>query len=97
MREDEAGKWVFMGQNSYRSLGQGRHRDLDLALNGKEDVYSLCTSLWTYLFCFQPGGGYGRSDRWIFEILMQSPEEHWKDVLGTEFGTVNQHLMGEAG
>lgn len=86
MREDEAGKWVFMGQNSY-VLGTRAAQGLDLALNGKEDVVPFAQFGPTYFVSNQAEAMGAVTDG--SEILMQSPEEHWKDVFGTEFGTVN--------
>jgi ABC-type sugar transport system substrate-binding protein len=86
MREKEAGKWVFMGQNSY-VLGTRAAQALDLALNGKQDLVPYAQFGPTY-FVSNLGGP---NDPVIdgSEIKLQSPEQHWKEVFGTEFGTVS--------
>jgi ABC-type sugar transport system substrate-binding protein len=86
MREEEAGKWVFMGQNS-SVLGMRAAQGLDLALNGKQDLVPYAQFGPTY-FVSNLGGA---NDPVIdgSEIKLQSPEQHWKEVFGTEFGTIN--------
>ena len=83
MREKEAGKWVFMGQNSY-VLGTRAAQGLDLALNGKKDMVPYAQFGPTY-FVSNLGGP---TDAVIdgSEIKLQSPEQHWKEVFGTEYG-----------
>lgn len=85
MREPEAGKWVFMGQNSY-VLGTRAAQALDLALNGKADLVPFAQFGPTY---FVSNFG-GPNDPVIdgSEIKLQSPEQHWTEVFRTEFGTV---------
>jgi len=85
MRESEAGKWVFMGQNSY-VLGTRAAQALDLALNGKADLVPFAQFGPTY-FVSNLGGP---NDPVIdgSEIKLQSPEQHWTEVFRTEFGTV---------
>lgn len=86
MREDEAGKWVFMGQNSY-VLGTRAAQGLDLALNGNQDVVPFAMFGPTYFVSNRGGEDDAVTDG--SPILFQSPEQHWKDVFKTEFGTVN--------
>lgn len=86
MREDEAGKWVFMGQNAY-VLGTRASKSLDLALNGKGDAVPFAQFGPTYFVSNQAAADGVVTDG--SEILFQSPEQHWKDVFGTEFGSVN--------
>jgi ABC-type sugar transport system substrate-binding protein len=86
MRETEAGKWVFMGQNSY-VLGTRAAQGLDLALNGKADLVPYAQFGPTYFV-----SNLGGPDAPVIdgsEIKLQSPEQHWKEVFGTEFGTIN--------
>lgn len=86
MREKDAGKWVFMGQNSY-VLGTRAAQGLDLALNGQQSLVPYAQFGPTY-FVSNLGGP---TDAVIdgSEIKLQSPEQHWKEIFGTEFGTVN--------
>lgn len=86
MREEEAGKWVFMGQNSY-VLGMRAAKGLDLALNGKGDVVPFSQFGPTYFVSNAGGESDPVTDG--SEIKMQSPEEHWKEVFGSEFGSMN--------
>jgi ABC-type sugar transport system substrate-binding protein len=85
MREDEAGKWVFMGQNS-KVLGMRAAQGLDLALHGMESLVPYAQFGPTY-FVSNLGGP---EDPVIdgSEIKLQSPEQHWMEVFGTEFGTM---------
>ncbi len=85
MRESEAGKWVFMGQNSY-VLGTRAAQGLDLALNGQRSLVPYAQFGPTY-FVSNLGGP---TDAVIdgSEIKLQSPEQHWKEIFGTEFGTI---------
>ncbi len=85
MREEEAGKWVFMGQNSY-VLGTRAAQGLDLALNGMQDLVPYAQFGPTY-FVSNLGGA---EDAVIdgSEIKLQSPEQHWKEVFGTPFGSL---------
>ncbi len=53
MREEEAGKWVFMGQNSYCPGNKSRAR-LGLGSEWEARPCSVCP-IWPYLFCLQPG------------------------------------------
>lgn len=85
MREEEAGKWVFMGQNSY-VLGTRAAKGLDLALNGKADAVPFAQFGPTYFVSNRGGATDPVTDG--SEILLQSPEQHWKTVFGTEFGSV---------
>lgn len=85
MRESEAGKWVFMGQNSY-VLGQRASKSLDLALNGKADVVPFAQFGPTYFVSNLNGPTDPVTDG--SQIIFQSPEQHWKDIFGTEYGTV---------
>jgi ribose transport system substrate-binding protein len=86
MRESEAGNWVFMGQNS-KVLGMRAAQGLDLALNGKVDVVPYAQFGPTY-FVSNLGGA---TDPVIdgSEIKLQSPEQHWEEVFGTEFGSMD--------
>lgn len=86
MRESEAGKWVFMGQNS-NVLGKRAAQGLDLSLNGMQNLVPYAQFGPTY-FVSNLGGP---EDLVIdgSEIKLQSPEQHWMEVFGTEFGTVN--------
>lgn len=86
MREDEAGKWVFMGQNSY-VLGTRAAKGLDLALSGKGDVVPFAQFGPTYFVSNRGGAEDSVTDG--SEIRLQSPEQHWKEVFGSEFGSVN--------
>lgn len=85
MREGEAGKWVFMGQNS-KVLGMRAAQGLDLALHGMESLVPYAQFGPTY-FVSNLGGP---EDPVIdgSEIKLQSPEQHWMEVFGTEFGTM---------
>jgi ribose transport system substrate-binding protein len=85
MREGEAGKWVFMGQNS-KVLGMRAAQGLDLALHGMESIVPYAQFGPTY-FVSNLGGP---EDPVIdgSEIKLQSPEQHWMEVFGTEFGTM---------
>ncbi|MBA3072719.1 MAG: substrate-binding domain-containing protein [Anaerolineae bacterium] len=86
MREPEAGKWVFMGQNSY-VLGTRAAQGLDLALNGQADLVPFAQFGPTYFV-----SNLGGPDDAVIdgsEIKLQSPEQHWMEVFGTEFGTIN--------
>lgn len=87
MREDEAGKWVFMGQNSY-VLGTRAAQGLDLALNGKADIVPYAQFGPTYFVSNLGGPDDPVTDG--SEIKLQSPEQHWKEVFGTEFGTISE-------
>lgn len=86
MREEEAGKWVFMGQNSY-VLGTRAAKGLDLALSGKGDVVPFAQFGPTYFVSNRGGAEDAVTDG--SEIRLQSPEQHWKEVFGSEFGSVN--------
>lgn len=86
MREDEAGKWVFMGQNSY-VLGTRAAQGLDLALNGMADIVPYAQFGPTYFV-----SNLGGPDDPVIdgsEIKLQSPEEHWEEIFGTEFGSMD--------
>jgi ABC-type sugar transport system substrate-binding protein len=85
MRESEAGNWVFMGQNS-KVLGMRAAQGLDLALHGLESLVPYAQFGPTY-FVSNLGGP---EDPVIdgSEIKLQSPEQHWMEVFGTEFGTM---------
>lgn len=87
MREDEAGNWVFMGQNS-KVLGMRAAQGLDLALNGQADIVPYAQFGPTY-FVSNLGGP---TDPVIdgSEIKLQSPEQHWEEVFGTEFGSMGE-------
>lgn len=85
MREEEAGKWVFMGQNSY-VLGTRAAQGLDLALNGKQDLVPFSQFGPTYFVSNLGGAEDAVTDG--SEIKLQSPEQHWMEVFGTEFGTI---------
>jgi len=87
MREDEAGKWIFMGQNSY-VLGTRAAQGLDLALNGKADIVPYAQFGPTYFVSNLGGPDDPVTDG--SEIKLQSPEQHWKEVFGTEFGTISE-------
>lgn len=86
MREEEAGKWVFMGQNSY-VLGTRAAKGLDLVLSGKGDVVPFAQFGPTYFVSNRGGAEDAVTDG--SEIRLQSPEQHWKEVFGSEFGSVN--------
>jgi ribose transport system substrate-binding protein len=86
MREDEAGKWVFMGQNSY-VLGMRAAKGLDLAINGKGDLVPFSQFGPTYFVSNAGGADDAVTDG--SEIKLQSPEQHWKEVFGTQFGSMN--------
>jgi len=86
MREKDAGKWVFMGQNS-NVLGKRAAQGLDLALNGKKDIVPYAQFGPTYFVSNLHGANEPVTDG--SEIKLQSPEQHWKEIFGTEFGTVN--------
>ena len=85
MRETEAGKWVFMGQNSY-VLGTRAAQGLDLALNGKADLVPYAQFGPTYFVSNLGGADAPVTDG--SEIKLQSPEQHWQEVFGSEFGSV---------
>ena len=85
MREPESGKWVFMGQNSY-VLGTRAAQGLDLALNGMQNLVPYAQFGPTYFVSNLGGPTDPVTDG--SEIKLQSPEEHWKEVFGTEFGSV---------
>lgn len=85
MREPESGKWVFMGQNSY-VLGTRAAQGLDLALNGLADIVPYAQFGPTYFVSNLGGADDPVTDG--SEIKLQSPEQHWKEVFGTEFGSV---------
>ncbi|NQT67586.1 MAG: substrate-binding domain-containing protein [Actinobacteria bacterium] len=87
MREKEAGKWVFMGQNS-NVLGKRAAQGLDLALNGKKDLVPYAQFGPTYFVSNQGGPNDPVTDG--SEIKLQSPEQHWQEVFGTEFGTISE-------
>ncbi len=85
MRESEAGNWVFMGQNS-KVLGMRAAQGLDLALHGMESIVPYAQFGPTYFV-----SNLGGPDAPVIdgsEIKLQSPEQHWEEVFGTEFGTV---------
>jgi len=85
MREGEAGKWVFMGQNS-KVLGMRAAQGLDLALHGMESLVPYAQFGPTYFV-----SNLGGPDDPVIdgsEIKLQSPEQHWMEVFGTEFGTM---------
>jgi ribose transport system substrate-binding protein len=85
MRESEAGAWVFMGQNS-KVLGMRAAQGLDLALHGLESLVPYAQFGPTYFV-----SNLGGSDDPVIdgsEIKLQSPEQHWTEVFGTEFGTM---------
>ena len=86
MREAEAGKWVFMGQNS-NVLGMEAAQGLDLALNGQADLVPYAQFGPTYFVSNLGGAEDAVTDGSL--IKLQSPEEHWMEVFGTEFGTVS--------
>lgn len=86
MREPEAGKWVFMGQNSY-VLGTRAAQGLDLALNGKADMVPYAQFGPTYFVSNLGGPNDAVIDG--SEIKLQSPEQHWQEVFGTAFGTIS--------
>ncbi len=83
MRESTAPDWVFMGQKS-SVLGTRAAKGLDLALNGKQDVVPFAQFGPTY-FVANTAEAFGTVTDGS-EIKLQSPEEHWKDVFGTDFG-----------
>lgn len=85
MREEEAGKWVFMGQNSY-VLGTRAAQGLDLALNGMQDLVPYAQFGPTYFVSNLGGAEDAVTDG--SEIKLQSPEQHWQEVFGTPFGTL---------
>jgi ABC-type sugar transport system substrate-binding protein len=85
MREPEAGKWVFMGQNS-TVLGTRAAQGLDLALNGKKDLVPFSQFGPTYFVSNLGGANDPVTDG--SEIKLQSPEQHWQEIFGTPFGTV---------
>lgn len=87
MREPEAGKWVFMGQNS-TVLGTRAAQGLDLALNGKGDLVPYAQFGPTYFVSNLGGPDDPVTDG--SEIKLQSPEQHWQEIFGTAFGTVSQ-------
>lgn len=87
MRESDAGKWVFMGQNSY-VLGTRAAQGLDLALNGQQDLVPYAQFGPTYFVSNLGGPEDLVTDG--SEIKLQSPEQHWLEVFGTEFGTVGE-------
>lgn len=82
MREDEAGNWVFMGQNSY-VLGKRAAQGLDLAINGKADAVPFSQFGPTYFVSNGDPVADGS------EIKLQTPEEHWQEVFGTAFGSMD--------
>jgi len=85
MREEEAGKWVFMGQNS-KVLGMRAAQGLDLALNGMQSMVPYAQFGPTYFVSNLGGAEDAVTDG--SEIKLQSPEQHWMEVFGTEFGTL---------
>ena len=85
MRESEAGKWVFMGQNSI-VLGTEAAQGLDLALNGKGDLVPFAQFGPTYFVSNLGGPEDAVTDGSV--IKLQSPEQHWQEIFGTPFGTV---------
>ena len=85
MREAEAGKWVFMGQNSY-VLGTRAAQGLDLALNGMQDLVPYAQFGPTYFVSNLGGAQDAVTDG--SEIKLQSPEQHWQEVFGTPFGSL---------
>lgn len=87
MREPEAGKWVFMGQNS-NVLGKEAAQGLDLALNGQTSLVPYAQFGPTYFVSNLGGATDPVTDGSL--IKLQSPEEHWQEVFGTAFGTVSQ-------
>ena len=85
MREPEAGKWVFMGQTSL-VLGTEAAQGLDLALNGKRDLVPFAQFGPTYFVSNLGGSEDPVTDGSL--IKLQSPEQHWQEIFGTPFGTV---------
>ena len=85
MREPESGKWVFMGQNS-TVLGTRAAQGLDLALNGLKDIVPYAQFGPTYFVSNLGGPNDVVTDG--SEIKLQSPEQHWKEIFNTEFGTI---------
>jgi ribose transport system substrate-binding protein len=85
MREQEAGKWVFMGQNS-TVLGTRAAQGLDLALNGMAKIVPYAQFGPTYFVSNLGGPNDAVTDG--SEIKLQSPEQHWQEIFGTPFGTI---------
>lgn len=85
MREPEAGKWVFMGQNS-TVLGTRAAQGLDLALNGMAKIVPYAQFGPTYFVSNLGGPNDAVTDG--SEIKLQSPEQHWQEIFGTAFGTI---------
>jgi hypothetical protein len=85
MREPESGKWVFMGQNS-TVLGTRAAQGLDLALNGLENLVPYAQFGPTYFVSNLGGANDPVTDG--SEIKLQSPEQHWQEIFGTAFGTI---------
>jgi ribose transport system substrate-binding protein len=85
MREPESGKWVFMGQNS-TVLGTRAAQGLDLALNGMKDLVPYAQFGPTYFVSNLGGPNDPVTDG--SEIKLQSPEQHWQEIFGTAFGTI---------
>ena len=86
MRESGAPKWVFMGQNS-TVLGTEAAQGLDLALNGQASLVPYAQFGPTYFVSNLGGAEDAVTDGSL--IKLQSPEQHWQEVFGTAFGTVN--------
>ena len=74
-----------MGQNS-TVLGTRAAQGLDLALNGMKDLVPYAQFGPTYFVSNLGGPNDPVTDG--SEIKLQSPEQHWQEIFGTAFGTI---------
>jgi ribose transport system substrate-binding protein len=84
MIEEEAGDWGFMGQNSYE-LGTLAAKSVIAVSEGKPVPFAQIGT--TY---FVTNDDYIKGD--IKTVKIQSPEEHWKEVLEPVLGTLEDYV-----
>jgi ribose transport system substrate-binding protein len=84
MLEDGAGDWGFMGQNSYE-LGTLAAKSVIAVSEGKPVPFAQIGT--TY---FVTNDDYIKGD--IKTVKIQSPEEHWKEVLEPVLGTLEDYV-----
>ena len=84
MLEEEAGDWGFMGQNSYELGTLAANSIITHATGGEVPFAQIGT---TY---FVSNDGYVEGD--IKTVKIQTPEEHWTEVLEPVLGSLEDYI-----